>query len=69
MVTPDQKAIVESTWATAATLGVETVGVLLFRNIFEIAPGALALFPFKDEPDLYNSPARSQRHYYFSSTE
>ena len=33
----------------------ETQGVLLFRHIFTIAPGALELFSFKDEPDLYNS--------------
>ena len=56
-------------------LGLETVGVLLFKvetkrtaklfhifyfssslqNIFEIAPGALALFSFKDEKPLYES--------------
>jgi len=26
----------------------------LFKNIFKIAPGALQLFSFKDEEDLYN---------------
>ena len=31
-------------------------GVILFRHIFTIAPGALAMFSFKDEPDLYTSP-------------
>jgi len=49
-------ALVQQTWAKAALLGVETVGVVLFTNIFEIAPEAKALFPFKDEPDLANSP-------------
>jgi len=47
--------LVEDTWKTAAGLGVETVGVLLFKNIFTAAPEALALFPFKDEKDLYES--------------
>ena len=31
-------------------------GVALFKNIFEIAPQALQLFSFKDEPNLYESP-------------
>ena len=31
-------------------------GVILFRHIFTIAPGALEMFSFKDEPDLYTSP-------------
>merc|ERR1712137_692630 len=26
------------------------------RQIFDIAPGALELFPFKNEPNLYESP-------------
>ena len=26
----------------------------MFKNIFKIAPGALQLFSFKDEEDLYN---------------
>ena len=33
----------------------ESQGILLFRHIFAIAPGALLLFSFKDDPDLYNS--------------
>lgn len=32
------------------------VGVLLFREIFSLAPGALALFSFKDVEDVYESP-------------
>mmetsp|Transcript_118250 Transcript_118250/g.205398 ORF Transcript_118250/g.205398 Transcript_118250/m.205398 type:complete len:470 (+) Transcript_118250:57-1466(+) len=47
--------LVEQTWSLAADLGVETVGVLLFKNIFTIAPEALQLFSFKAEPDLYES--------------
>jgi len=37
------------------TLGDETVGVLLFKNIFTAAPSALELFSFKNIPlkDLY----------------
>ena len=32
-------------------------GVAFFRRIFEIAPGALQLFSFKNEADVYNSSA------------
>ena len=32
------------------------LGVLLFREIFSLAPGALALFSFKDVEDVYESP-------------
>ena len=49
--------IVEESWAKAAALGADKVGVLLFKNIFTIAPEALQLFSFKDEPDLYESLA------------
>lgn len=48
---------VTASWDKAAALGAETVGVLLFKRIFEIAPEALQLFSFKDEPDLYESAA------------
>jgi len=50
-----KKTLVETSWATVKTLGLETVGVLLFKNIFTIAPEALGLFSFKDEADLYES--------------
>jgi len=48
--------LVKDSWASAAALGAETVGILLFKNIFTIAPAALDLFSFKDEKDVYNSP-------------
>ena len=49
--------IVEETWAKAAALGADKVGVLLFKNIFTIAPEAINLFvSFKDEANLYESP-------------
>ena len=32
------------------------LGVLLFREIFSLAPGALELFSFKDVEDVYESP-------------
>lgn len=34
----------------------EVAGTILFKHIFRIAPEALALFPFKDEEDIYSSP-------------
>jgi hypothetical protein len=36
-------------------LGAETVGVLLFKNIFTAAPAVLELFSFKNSSDLYNT--------------
>ena len=49
--------IVEESWAKAAALGADKVGVLLFKNIFTIAPAAINLFvSFKDEENLYESP-------------
>mmetsp|Transcript_139084 Transcript_139084/g.242001 ORF Transcript_139084/g.242001 Transcript_139084/m.242001 type:complete len:177 (+) Transcript_139084:95-625(+) len=56
-LTEKEVQTVEETWGLAAGLGVETVGVLLFKNIFEIAPEALQLFSFRNEKDLYESPA------------
>ena len=55
-VQPNHVEEVEKSWAKVAALGVENVGVLLFKNIFAVAPEALELFSFKNEPDLYNSP-------------
>lgn len=52
-----QVITVEESWSKVEGLGAETVGVLLFKNIFEIAPQALPMFSFKDEEDLYNSTA------------
>jgi len=51
-------AEVQKTWAMVEghPLGLEGVGVLFFKRIFEIAPEALALFSFRDEPDMYESP-------------
>jgi len=45
----------ESSWAAVEALGLEKVGVLFFKRIFEIAPSALALFSFKDEEPLLES--------------
>ena len=50
------------------TLGEETVGVLLFKEIFKIAPGALALFSFKDEDPLYESPKLKKHAIYVVKT-
>ena len=40
-LTDARKARVKETWEMAKGLGAETVGVLLFKNFFSIAPGAL----------------------------
>ena len=53
---PDTIPAIRASWNTVATeVGVEAAGKLLYQRIFAIAPGAVALFSFKDEPDMYNS--------------
>jgi hemoglobin-like flavoprotein len=41
-----QVALIQRTWKVVETLPAETVGVLLFKHIFERAPEAAALFSF-----------------------
>ena len=55
---PDTIPALRSSWAAVDGIGLEAVGVLFFKRIFEIAPGALELFSFKDLPadQLYESP-------------
>ena len=50
-----QKTLVEQSWQKVKGLGIENVGVLLFKNIFAAAPEALQLFSFRNEPNLYES--------------
>ena len=46
--------LVQTTWGKMVEVyGVEKIGVVLFKNIFKIAPGAVALFPFKNAADIY----------------
>lgn len=49
--------IVQKSWEEVKKLGLENVGVLLFKNIFTADPGALSFFSFKDLPNLYESKA------------
>lgn len=44
--------LVTETWraATPDDAAIDAVGVAFFKRIFEIAPGALEMFSFKDEP-------------------
>jgi len=51
-LTSIEVALVQETWGKAAGLGAETVGSLLFRHIFAMAPEAVALFSFKAEPNV-----------------
>uniref|UniRef100_A0A7S2IQR5 Globin domain-containing protein n=1 Tax=Zooxanthella nutricula TaxID=1333877 RepID=A0A7S2IQR5_9DINO len=55
---PDTAPALRSSWAAVEGIGLQEVGVLFFRRIFEIAPGALQLFSFKDVPKdkLYDHP-------------
>ena len=57
-VTEQKHAAIKESWEKVRAIDdtFAATGVILFRHIFTIAPEALALFSFKDEPDLYNSP-------------
>ena len=55
-LTEDMKAEVSETWKLVAE-DLERHGIVFFKRIFELAPEALALFSFRDEPNLYESPA------------
>ena len=51
----EQKTLVEESWNIVKEFGAAEVGVQIFKTIFEMAPSALDLFFFYNEPDLYNS--------------
>ena len=55
-LTNQQIDLITESWRIVDEIGSEAVGVILFKNIFTIAPSALELFSFKDVPDLYESP-------------
>jgi len=49
-------ASVRQSWAfLKEKYGEEKIGIILFKQIFKIAPEALELFPFKNEPNYLNS--------------
>lgn len=54
-LTPARITAVQKSWVSVEALGAETVGVLLFKNIFEIHPPAVQLFSFKNEPGMMKS--------------
>jgi len=56
-LTTEEVKDVKASWVKVAALGSEEVGVLLFKEIFRLAPDALSLFSFKDLPqsELYKS--------------
>lgn len=47
--------LTQESWAKVVAIGLQDVGEMFFKRIFEIAPEALQLFPFKNEPDVYES--------------
>jgi len=55
--------LVQQTFARVAMLGSNTVGRVVFMNIFEIAPGAKDLFPFvKTDPNPWGPGSRLESH-------
>ena len=53
----ENKRLVIESWKAVKEIGREDIGVLLFRNVFAASPATLQLFPFRDEPNLYESKA------------
>jgi len=54
MVEADQHDQVRSTWKVVEA-DLEANGVAFFRNVFRLAPAALHLFSFRDQPNLFES--------------
>jgi len=50
-----RKRIVQHSWKQCETFTHSVVAKTLFKHIFDIAPDALQLFPFKDEPNPLES--------------
>lgn len=48
---------VQESWEIAKALGVDTVGRLFYQRVFSQAPAALEMFSFKDDENMYESPA------------
>lgn len=48
---------VQSSWNQLLEKGTEQCGIVLFKNIFKLAPEAIELFSFKDKENLYQSAA------------
>lgn len=56
-LTNNELRMVQESWKAVSKLGAETVGVLLFKNIFTAAPSALDFFSFKDDKNFLESKA------------
>jgi len=54
-LTPKEIFEAQQCWNQVAQLGVNKVGVLLFKNIFTIAPEAAAAFSFGNDPNYMSS--------------
>jgi len=55
--------LIQQTFAKVAELGANAVGRVLFDNIFSIAPGAKALFPFVHNDKNWREPgSRFEKH-------
>lgn len=52
----EKRRKMRESWALVEKIGLEEVGIILFKKLFAQSPESLALFSFKDEKDLYNSP-------------
>lgn len=53
LMSAEEIEIIQNSWAQLETLGIERVGIVLFKNIFRLAPEAIGLFPFKDEANVF----------------
>jgi len=56
------KQDIQSSWAKAKGPGIDTVGKLLMKNIFTLAPNAIQLYSFRNVENLFESKDL-QKHY------
>lgn len=56
-LTQPEKDMLKHSWEILQDLGVEAVGLLWFKRIFEVAPDLRQLFHLKREQDIYQSRA------------
>jgi len=52
-ISDEAKSLVRESWQDAKDLGIDTIGVILMKNIFRLKPDALQLYSFRDTPKLY----------------
>lgn len=64
MIKPETQKAIEESWALVTVIEKEdpgSVGVMIFKKLFELEPDMLQIWTFRDEPNLYES--RELKHH------